>query len=550
MKYEWERFFPQVILTRGKEYYRSGAVENLRITDESVFADVEGTETYEVEICFDKNKIDYMECTCPYAEENEYCKHMAAVMFAYEEAKSTKQIAPEKSEMSLEEIVRKLPEETARELLIEYAKKHSDLYDRIILFTKGDITPLQKASWEREIMQIYKSYCHNGYINYYDSYDYFMDFADFLGERLGALIKHNYLEEAFELCVEVYSVAFDAEWDDSDGGSGLFISAFADSLKEIIYLADFPLREKIYRRLLAECGGRPFACGEHNWIYDFLLDEFDDKELLDNNLSLLEKEICNIMLSGESGYWLVHLIEKQAETMQRLGYDEKDITEFRAKHRHLKHFRLEEIKEAIQKEENETAIGLILESRRLDAEDASAMCLYSQWLISLYREEKMAAEYEAELKKYIFEHKQNDIAYILELKETVSEEEWRELFEKILALPYCTGEVRYNMLVNEKLYRRLMDELLAEGYIYWFERYENILKTHFSEETRDIFFRYVRRRMDGASTRNEYAEIAKRLRKLCNYPGGEEMAKETVFEWRVKYKRRSAMLDELKRAGF
>ena len=53
------------------------------------------------------------------------------------------------------------------------------------------------------------------------------------------------------------------------------------------------------------------------------------------------------MLSGESGYWLVHLIEKQAETMQRLGYDEKDITEFRAKHRHLKHFRLEEIKEAI-----------------------------------------------------------------------------------------------------------------------------------------------------------------------------------------------------------
>ena len=90
MKYEWKGFFLPILLTRGKEYYRSGAVKNLRITDESVFADVEGTETYEVEICLNKNKIDYMECTCPYAKENEYCKHIAAVMFSYEEAASRK----------------------------------------------------------------------------------------------------------------------------------------------------------------------------------------------------------------------------------------------------------------------------------------------------------------------------------------------------------------------------------------------------------------------------------------------------------------------------
>ena len=191
-----------------------------------------------------------------------------------------------------------------------------------------------------------------------------------------------------------------------------------------------------------------------------------------------------------------------------------------------------------------------MESRGLDAEDASAMRLYSQWLISIYREENMAAEYEAELTDYILENKQSDIEYILELKDAVSEEKWRELFEKILELPYCTGEVRYNMLVNEKLYRRLMDELLAESYIYWFEYYENILKAYFPEETRDVFLGYVRMRMDGASTRKEYAELARRLRKLCDYPGGEEMVMETVFEWRGKYKRRSAMLDELKRVGF
>ncbi len=35
-----------------------------------------------MEILLDGNSIEDMFCDCPYAEEGNYCKHMAAVLFA------------------------------------------------------------------------------------------------------------------------------------------------------------------------------------------------------------------------------------------------------------------------------------------------------------------------------------------------------------------------------------------------------------------------------------------------------------------------------------
>ena len=41
-----------------------------------------GTETYNVEIFSEKEKLKGMVCSCPYAQKGENCKHMAAVLAA------------------------------------------------------------------------------------------------------------------------------------------------------------------------------------------------------------------------------------------------------------------------------------------------------------------------------------------------------------------------------------------------------------------------------------------------------------------------------------
>ena len=47
-----------------------------------------------------------------------------------------------------------------------------------------------------------------------------------------------------------------------------------------------------------------------------------------------------------------------------------------------------------------------------------------------------------------------------------------------------------------------------------------------------------------------YKEIMTYLKEIGKYPNGEDIARKIADEWKQKYRRRSAMMDELGRAGF
>lgn len=69
----------ETIIKRGWEYYRSGHVKNVKLADEgTLYGTVQGSEIYAVVL--DADQLRYSKCTCLYAG---YCKHMAAVYFAY-----------------------------------------------------------------------------------------------------------------------------------------------------------------------------------------------------------------------------------------------------------------------------------------------------------------------------------------------------------------------------------------------------------------------------------------------------------------------------------
>lgn len=75
----WKGLFRSHILERGLNYYETGAVKEVKDTEQGFWAMVEGSEDYEVEIEIRDGAIHDMWCTCPYAEDGNYCKHMAAV---------------------------------------------------------------------------------------------------------------------------------------------------------------------------------------------------------------------------------------------------------------------------------------------------------------------------------------------------------------------------------------------------------------------------------------------------------------------------------------
>ena len=81
---EWEHFFKPHILDRGYEYYCDDAVDSLNERNGKVTAVVLGNDAYDVEITFDGDEIVDMYCTCPYAQDGNACKHMAAALYQWD----------------------------------------------------------------------------------------------------------------------------------------------------------------------------------------------------------------------------------------------------------------------------------------------------------------------------------------------------------------------------------------------------------------------------------------------------------------------------------
>lgn len=81
---EWRTLFKQNVLNGAEDYIRSDSVQDLTIEENRVMAKVIGIENYLVDIRLSGNEVSSMKCSCPYAKAGSSCKHMAAVIMAWE----------------------------------------------------------------------------------------------------------------------------------------------------------------------------------------------------------------------------------------------------------------------------------------------------------------------------------------------------------------------------------------------------------------------------------------------------------------------------------
>ena len=136
----WKKFFSKTILDRGYGYYLEGAVEDIDKEDDVISATVSGTGLYEVEIYLDNNEVHDMECDCPYAEDGNYCKHMAAVLYELEHTDNAEKPSVKES---IGDIVNAANEATVRSFLTDVLENDEKLKQRFILLTSKQRSSLE-----------------------------------------------------------------------------------------------------------------------------------------------------------------------------------------------------------------------------------------------------------------------------------------------------------------------------------------------------------------------------------------------------------------------
>ena len=558
---KWKKRFAKHILERGFDYYQQGLVTSVQKNATGYRAVVEGTEDYSVEILVYDNEEWELQCDCPYADGGNYCKHMAAVMYQIEQeelegehAKSRKEKPVDRNRM-LKEIIERIPLEELRGILLQIAKEDKSLGDQLLMKYAEEIDVHQIMHLKKEVNRIAHTYMDDdGFIDYHHAWEYVQALLDFMQEKIQILIDRDYLAEAFALTNHAF-LSIDLDMiDDSDGGIMEIADVCMSYWKQILKLCSEDMEKDMFHWFTEQ-----YCSIEQDYLKEligvFLMENFQKPDLLHQKLTLLDAEIEGIEKSlpkDESSY--LHFIYEDAvarryQVMKTLGCSKAERNAYKQKYHHLSNVRRLEINEHLENREYEKAIRVLLESKEIDHKLRGLVSMYSEQLIELYQQTGQMDAYKNALKEYVFCHGQRELTYVHLLKEQCDIKEWEQLRDQLL-LAKSMLALRYELLISEGMYERMLNELEAANSIYTLDYYEKTLRMHFPEKTRDLYIAYIKRQVEYTSDRKGYKQIMKYLKKIKNYPGGKEEAKQIVEEWKKEYKRRPAMMDELEKAGF
>ena len=96
----YNKLFDELIIKRGDKLFKDGKIKQLKISNHKYSCTIEGTQVYSLFIEFDEyDNINNMECSCPYYEKGNNCKHLYTLLI--EEKLKEKKIIEENQSKGL-----------------------------------------------------------------------------------------------------------------------------------------------------------------------------------------------------------------------------------------------------------------------------------------------------------------------------------------------------------------------------------------------------------------------------------------------------------------
>ena len=550
------KFEPR-IWRRGVEYYNNGRVGPLMETDYGYRATVYGSETYTVDVFVESGEVADMDCDCPYAEEGEYCKHMAAVLIAMEKGEGEPKVLSlgEERAKRQEEFIHDDPAAYDIEMMVETADRdqleqflmsemegNPELARRFKVFTTDIISASELELYKEQLDDIF-ALCvdEDGYISYYiaeEMEDRLCDFAERVTE--GTFVKFGRYDEAFMLTAHMLEKLSSMDMDDSGTGMAGITYMAENILKKTVTEGSDILRERIFEWIESKVGSDSYdRAGDV--LRDIWQTSFIEPVYLRRKMKVIEKK-----LETADRYEMPSWIKEYYSVADAIGISQEEMEKMERKHWRVPEVREHVVDRLISGGRLKDAIKVLTESRKIDKNYSGLVCHHTKRLAEIYGMLGDDEKQRLELISLVTKHYGAGIDGFRELKACYSEEEWPSvrdtILEKIKDRPgideyYC----------EEQLYDRLLSLLQTKTKPYLVEKYADALKEIYPEETVALYETLIREEARFAGGRKHYKRIVKLLRKMKRLPKGREAAMRIADDLRVAYRRRSAMMDELDR---
>ena len=504
----WEYLFEEKILDRG--YYITDDVKVLNKSSREVNAIVSGTFDYDVKIIFDSDSdVDSMSCTCPYFEIDN-CKHLAALLYYLEENKV------DFEDDDIEELFNSVDDENLKSFLLNELSANYELRNKFRLEFDFNVNK-----------DYYKSLLDK--IIYADDFSYHL--SSFIKDEVNLLFnkkEYNLILELMDDALYCVCEKLDNHYDNYSYESNL------DEIIDVISkLKDINAFENVFDWLVDNVRYN----FDKYWIDEFvpiLFDNFNSKYHLEEKYELTE-----YILTKTDSYSREKYILYKIQLMNDLNCPESEIDEFKLKNINYPKVQQQFISQAIDEKDYEKAIQL-LKKAILNSQYGKKN--FQIQLKELYLKINARGNYKKELYKLIIEY--NEIDDYKEFKKQFNSDEWTDIREEIFESCSNNRNFLNECYAFEKLNDRLINNIDHEYELY---QYKNLLSKDYSSQLLEKYSEIVNQMVIKSGSRKHYQKIADLLNEMITIPNGKNTVLKILDEWKIKYKNRPAMWDELKK---
>ena len=563
----WKKLFAIHILERGYDYYCDDAVENMEISDDIIRADVIGSEDYEVEISLSNGEVTDMYCSCPYALDGRNCKHMAAVLYEWSENEAEEKKDEEnaintdlfqpaytvnshkKKLTAVEGLVSGANEEDVRSFLAAVLAEDEKLLLRFHNIINKQVTREDINNYIRQVDIITDRYLgRNHFISYYEADGFISELEEIIDEDVRRMIDNGNYLSAFEVMNYIFVLIGDVDMDDSDGDTGMLADRIYQLWLELLVKVSSKEKRKMFDWFTSHLDGSVIDYLEE-YIEQIIIEEFEEKEYEQAKLDFIEDMIARSERKDSDwsrdygvGKWAVRYLEM----LQEKKASDEQIEEVCKRYWKNSSVRRYYVDICMKKKEYDHVLQILDECILLDKQYRGLISEYSKKKKEIYLLQGNRSAYIEQLWKLVLEHEAGDLELYRELKKQYTADEWlvkrEEIFGKLPA--YAHVEKLYK---EEKLYDRLLVYVLNSPGLYALQEYEKVLKKEYPEQILNKYKDEVSKMAVHTSDRKNYAHLVSLLRKMQQIKGGSKLVEQIVAEWKIKYKNRPAMMDELRK---
>ena len=571
----WQKLFASHILERGYDYYCDGAVENIEIGRDDLRADVVGTEDYEVEISLNDGKVTDMYCSCPYAAGGNNCKHMAAVLYEWtadimdedepedtdnedvdddEDAESMDLFEPavtvcdyKKKSAAVEKLVTSAERDIVQAFLVSVLAEDKKLLLRFRNMVNKCATKEDVEDYFEQIDEIADRYLgRDHFINYYQAYDFMLELEEIIDKDVRRMIDNGSNISAFHVMNHIFVLLGNVDMDDSGGETSMLAEQIYQLWLELLTKVNAQDKRKMFIWFTTHMDGSVIDYLEE-YIEQIIMEEFKEPEYEQDKLSFME-EMIEKAEKKDSGWSRDYAVGKWTvtylKTLEEKNAPEDQLEEICKKYWNNSGVRRYYIDRYFEKKEYDRVLQVLDESIELDKAYRGQVLEYIQKKKEIYRLQGNKSAYIEQLWKLVLEQSAGDLDIYKELKAQYSEKEWlikrEELFKKLPPNAHID-----RLYKEEKLYDRLLAYVLKSSGLYAVQSYENVLKKEYPKQILSKYQGEVNKMASCTGNRKHYADLVALLRRMKRIKGGSEIVETIVEEWKIKYRNRPAMMDEL-----